>query len=115
MEWALMEADARLNPVKLDESSLQEYVSGFGDRKIFVENGMLHYQREEKNAYELEPMTADLFSFVDKSMFYVRIKFGRDQSGTIDKLIMVYDTGQKQEFPIKPLRKTTKSYTSIVG
>ena len=101
MEWALMEAEARLNPVKLEESSLQEYVGGFGDRKIFVENGMLHYQREEKNAYELEPMTADLFSFVDNGMFYVRIKFHRDESGKIAKMILVYDTGQKDEFQKK--------------
>ncbi len=101
MEWALMEVDARLNPVSLDEVSLQEFVGVFGERKIFMEGGVLKYQREGQPVYELEPMSQDLFAFVDKSMFYVRIKFGRDQSGAIDKMILFYDTGQKNELPKK--------------
>ncbi|UCE42419.1 MAG: S41 family peptidase [Candidatus Aminicenantes bacterium] len=100
-EWALMEADARLNPVSLDEASLQEFVGAFGPRKIFLENGVLMYHREGQPVYELEPMKKDLFSFVDNSMFYVRIKFGRNQSGAVDKMILVYDTGQKNEVPKK--------------
>ena len=96
-EWALMEADARLNPVTLDEASLQEFVGVYGERKILLEGGVLKYQREGQPVYELEPMTKDLFSFVDKAMFYVRIKFGRSQSGSVDKMILLYDTGQKDE------------------
>jgi hypothetical protein len=101
MEWALMEAEARLNPVKLDESSLQEFAGVFGERKIFVENGILHYQKEDNTPYELVPMAADVFTFVDKGMFYVRVKFHRDESGRITKMILLYDTGQKDEFPKK--------------
>jgi hypothetical protein len=100
-EWALMEADARLDPVTLDEASLQEFIGVFGERKIFLEDGVLKYQREGQPVYELEPMTKDLFSFVDKAMFYVRIKFGRSQSGNVDKMILLYDTGQKSEVPKK--------------
>jgi hypothetical protein len=96
-EWALMEADASLNPVKLDEASLREFVGDFGNRKIYVENGILKYQREGQPVHELEPMTKDLFSFVDKAMFYVRIKFDRSPSGDVDKMILLYDTGQKDE------------------
>jgi len=98
MEWALMEVEANLNPVILDESSLQEYVGVYGERNIFFENGALFYHREDQPDYELEPMSKDLFSFVDKGMFYVRIRFGRDESGAIDKMIMLYDTGQKSEY-----------------
>jgi hypothetical protein len=43
-------------------------------------------------------MTKDLFSFVDKSMFYVRVKFERDESGAVNKIVLLYDTGQKEEF-----------------
>jgi hypothetical protein len=103
MEWALMEVEARLNPSTLDEALLQEYVGVYGERKIKLEKGVLFYQREGQSVYELEPMAKDLFSFVDKSMFYARIKFGRHKSGTLDKMIIVYDTGQKDEF-----RKTNK-------
>jgi hypothetical protein len=99
MEWALMEVEARLNPVTIDEASLQGYVGVYGERKITSEKGALYYQREGQPAYELEPMAKDLFLFVDKSMFYARIKFGRDKLGVIDRMIIVYDTGQKDEFP----------------
>ncbi|GAH51449.1 unnamed protein product, partial [marine sediment metagenome] len=36
--------------------------------------------------------------FVDKGMFYVRIRFGRNELETIDKMILIYDTGQKREY-----------------
>jgi hypothetical protein len=38
-----------------------------------------------------------LFSFIDKSMFYVRVKFVRDASGAVNKIILIYDTGQIDE------------------
>ena len=82
MEWALMEVEANLNPVVLDESLLGEYAGSFGDRKIFMKGGALHYQSEDQPSSELAPMSKDLFSFVDKGMFYVRIRFGRDVSGS---------------------------------
>jgi hypothetical protein len=99
MEWALMEVEAMLNPVTIDEASLQEYVGVYGERKITLKNRTLTYQREGQSVFELKPMAKDLFLFVDKSMFYARIKFGRDKSGVINKMIIVYDTGQKDEFP----------------
>ncbi len=98
IEWAMMEADANLNPVKLDEASLQEYVGLFDSRMISCVDGVLAYQRENQATYELAPMSKDLFSFVDKGMFYVRIRFFRDSSGAVDSLIMLYDTGQKREY-----------------
>lgn len=98
MEWALMEAQARLNPVSLEESALKEFTGKYGIRKIMFQNGTLFYQKEGNPMFELTPMTKDLFSFVDKSMFYVRVKFERDESGAVNKLILLYDTGQKDDF-----------------
>jgi hypothetical protein len=98
MEWALMEAKARLNPVSLDEASLNEYGGIFGERRIKIENSSLVYQKEGNPSYILSPMTKDVFSFVDKGMFYVRLKFIRDESGAINKIILLFDTGQKDEF-----------------
>jgi C-terminal processing protease CtpA/Prc len=97
MEWALMEAQARLNPISLDESALKEFVGKFGIRRITIEKDTLIYQKEGNPAYELSPMTKDLFSFTDKSMFYVRVKFERDESGAVNKIVLLYDTGQKDE------------------
>lgn len=100
MEWALMEAEANVNPLILDGSFLQEYAGVYGERKIILGERGLLYQAENKPVYELAPMSKDLFSFVDKGMFYVRIRFGRDESGAINKMIMLYDTGQKREYLI---------------
>ena len=98
MEWALMEAEAEVNPYMLDETIIHEYIGDFGERKITEKNGVLFYQRENGAVYELNTMSKDLFSFIDKGMFYVRIRFKRDTSGEIDSLIMLYDTGQESEF-----------------
>ncbi|MBA7521366.1 hypothetical protein ES705_13473 [subsurface metagenome] len=98
IEWTLMEVEANVNPIILDESSLQEYVGVFGERKSTLEKGALIYQREGQTVYELAPMSKDIFSFVDKGMFYVRIRFGRNELETIDKMILIYDTGQKREY-----------------
>ena len=98
MEWALMDVQAKLNPVDLDESAIKEYVGEYGERKIIVENESLIYQREGNPQYELLPMAKDTFSFEDKSMFYVRVKFERNESGTVNKMILLYDTGQKREY-----------------
>lgn len=98
MEWTLMEVEANLNPIKINQSLLKEYVGVFGERKIYLENSTLIYQWGNRTAYELEPMSRDLFSFVDKGMFYVRIQFNRDKSGVVDKIILLYDTGQKREY-----------------
>lgn len=98
MEWALMDAQARLNPVALDESALKEYVGEYGERRIKVEKGSLVYHKKGNPAYELAPMAKDTFSFVDESMFYVRVRFERDKSGAVTKIFLLYDTGQKDEF-----------------
>lgn len=97
MEWTLMEVQARLNPISLDESALREYVGEFGERRITIEKNTLVYQKEKNPSYELYPMAKDVFSFIDKSMFYVRVKFAKDASGAVSKIILIYDTGQKDE------------------
>jgi hypothetical protein len=98
MKCALMDAQARLSPVLLDESTLKEYIGEYGERRIEIETDSLVYQKEGNPVYELSPMAKDTFSFVDTSMFYVRVKFERDKSGAVTKIILLYDTGQKDEF-----------------
>lgn len=99
MEWALMEAEANLNPITLDAAALEEYVGAFETRTITIVDGFLVYQREGSPAYKLEPMSKDLFAFVDEAMFYVRIRFGRDESGVINKIILLYDVSPPREYP----------------
>jgi hypothetical protein len=97
IEWALPEAEARLNPVDLNPAELAPYTGTFGERRITLKEDILIYQREGAEVYELRPMSQDLFRFEDPAMFYVRLKFLRDDSGRVTAMVLLYDTGQKQE------------------
>ncbi|MBT4400409.1 MAG: S41 family peptidase [Bacteroidetes bacterium] len=98
IDWTLMEIEGNVNPSILNESSIQEYVGVFEDRNSFLKDGVLCYQKMDQQVYELAPMSKDLFSFVDQGMFFVRIRFTRDQTGLINKMFMIYDTGKEVEF-----------------
>ncbi|MFC2142579.1 S41 family peptidase [Acidobacteriota bacterium] len=95
--WAVPEAEARLNPVDLKPEDLVQYAGQYGERRITVEDGSLSYQREGAEVYELRSMSRDLFRFQDPAMFYVRLKFLRDDTGRVATMVLLYDTGQKQE------------------
>ena len=97
--WAVQEAETRLNPVVLKPEDLVQYAGQYGERRITVEEGSLSYQREGAEVYELRPMSRDLFQFEDPAMFYVRLKFIRDDSGRMATMVLLYDTGQKREYP----------------
>lgn len=99
IEWALQDAETRLDPVVLKPADMVQYTGLFGERRITFEEGSLIYQREGAEAYELQPMSKDLFRFKDPAMFYVRLKFLRDASGCVTTMVLLYDTGQRQECP----------------
>ncbi|MDH5604507.1 MAG: S41 family peptidase, partial [Cyclobacteriaceae bacterium] len=90
VEWAMMEVETNLNPVTLDAAAIGDYVGIFGKRKIAVAESSLTYQREGGSIYKLKPMSKDLFAFESEAMFYVRIRFGRDDYGNINKIILLY-------------------------
>ncbi len=73
-------------------------IGEYGERRIKVEKDSLVYHKKGNPAYELAPMAKDTFSFVDESMFYVRVRFERDKSGAVNKIFLLYDAGQKDEF-----------------
>jgi hypothetical protein len=98
MEWALAEAKVKLNPVELDEAVLQEYVGVYeGPRHITLEDGELCFQREGRDKYHLVPMGNDLFKFAEAELFFYRLQFIRDDSGTVIAFKDRWDTGQPSE------------------
>ncbi len=99
IEWAIQDVETRLNPVNLNPLDMVPYTGLFGERRITVEEASLFYQREGAGVYELQPMSKDLFRFRDPAMFYVRLKFLRDASGRVITMVLLYDTGQRQECP----------------
>jgi hypothetical protein len=89
--WSLTDLESRLNPIKLPEKQMKQYVGVYGPRRIFIENGVLYYQREDRPRYEMVPIGEDLFRFDD--LDYFRISFERNKSGKIVKLIGMYNDG----------------------
>ncbi len=93
--WGLTDLESRLNPIKMSEKQMKQYVGAYGPRRIFIENGVLCYQREDRPSYEMAPMGGDLFRVGD--LDYFRITFERNKSGKVVKLIGMYDNGRTDE------------------
>ncbi len=94
-KWGVADLESRLHPVELSEKQMKQYVGAYGPRRIFIENGVLFYQREGRPRYEMVPMGEDLFRFDD--LEYFRLTFERIKSGKVVKLIGIYDDGHTDE------------------
>jgi hypothetical protein len=94
-QWGLTDLESRLHPVELSEKQMKQYVGGYGPRRIFIDNGVLYYQREDRPRYEMVPMGEDLFRFGD--LDYFRLSFERNKSGKVVKLVGIYDDGRTDE------------------
>lgn len=94
-KWALSELESRLNPQKLSEEQMKDYVGVYGPRRILMEDGVLYYQREDRPKYKMSFMGADTFRF--EELEYFRLGFTRDESGKIVKVMGIYNTGRTDE------------------
>ncbi len=95
LDWTLRGLECTLHPVTLSEKELEPFVGTFGPRRIFLEGGVLYYQREDRPRYRLEPMSEDVFRLVD--LEYFRLRFGRGADGRVDRVIGMYDDGREDE------------------
>jgi len=95
LQWALLDLDSRLNPILITEEQMKEFTGQYGPRRVFIENGALYYQREDRPQMELEPLGEDLFRVGD--LDYFRAAFERDPQGGIVKFIGMYDNGRTDE------------------
>jgi hypothetical protein len=93
IQWALAGFEAKCNPIKLEDSDLDAFVGKYGPRTIRLKEGVLHYQREGRNAFALVPMGRDLFMLKELDSF--RIQFERDESGEVTRIVGLYDNGQQ--------------------
>jgi hypothetical protein len=93
--WHLKDVESRLHPVALSKKQMEQYVGGYGPRRVFMDAGVLYYQREDRPRYEIVPMGDDLFRVGD--LDYFRLSFERNNSGKIVKLVGMYDDGRTDE------------------
>ncbi len=95
LEWALKDLDCRLNPIELPTKQMKMYVGSYGPRRIFIKDGSLYYQRENRSPHKLELMEENLFRVGD--LEYFRITFEQNRAGKVVKIIGLYNDGHRDE------------------
>lgn len=95
LQWALLDLESQLDPLVLSEDQMMEFTGQYGPRRVFIENGALYYQREDRPQMKLEPLGEDLFRVGD--LDYFRAAFGRDAQGKVVKFIGKYDNGRTDD------------------
>jgi len=91
-QWGLTDLESRLNPIEISSKQMKQYVGQYGPRRIFIEDGVLYYQREDRSPHKMEPMGEDLFRVGD--LDYFRLSFERDKSDKVVKIVGLYDNGR---------------------
>jgi retinol-binding protein 3 len=87
----------RRKPATLSTAELQAFAGTYGPRKISVEDGALWYQRGRGRKLRLLPVGQDRFLVGDLDDF--RIRFERDASGSIVRLVGIYPDGREEPSP----------------
>ena len=95
LEWEMLVIERRLDPIDLSLEQMEEYTGQYGPRRIFIEDGSIFYQRQERSSFQLEAIERDLFKVGD--LDYFRLSFGRDDEGKIVKVIGLYRDGRSDE------------------
>jgi hypothetical protein len=91
--WALLDIESRLEPITIPASEMEQYVGTYGPRRIFMEDGALYYQREDRPRYALAPLRDDVFRVGD--LDYFRLTFERDDAGKVVKVVGLYSSGRR--------------------
>lgn len=92
INWALDGLKAKLDPVEIDEKTVGRYVGSYGERRVWLDNGGLFYQRTGPQ-YKLIPLKENLFKLEGLNRF--RIEFILDERGNAKELVGLYDNGMK--------------------
>jgi C-terminal processing protease CtpA/Prc len=97
-KWALVDKRAELEQATPSEAELREYTGTFGERRTWVGDGVLHYRRAGQDEQRLVPMIPDWFEFESAELYYVRLRFDRDEAGAVRRLVLRYDDGKEETF-----------------
>ncbi|HET9212697.1 MAG TPA: S41 family peptidase [Thermoanaerobaculia bacterium] len=81
-------------PASLSPAELQAFAGTYGPRTITLDNGTLWYQRGKGRRQRLLPLGQDRFLVGDLEDF--RLRFERDASGTVVRLVGLYADGTEE-------------------
>jgi hypothetical protein len=92
--WVQEGLELSAHPVVLEAAALRAYEGSYGPRRVWIEDGMLYYQRAPQPRVRLIPAGNDMF-FLD-GVDYFRVRFARD-GDRITKMIGMYQDGRISE------------------
>lgn len=95
MDWVITGLEAKQNPVKVTPEQLAAYAGTYEDRRLWIEDGDLWYQRGDRPKARAIALTETLFRF--DGLEYFRLEVVMDQSGNPVKLVGHYDNGMIDE------------------
>ncbi len=100
LEWVRDGLEIAEHPVDLGPKVLAEYVGAYGPRMITLTESGLRYQRGEGPVLELVPMGDDRFFF--PALDYFRVRFERDTSNRVVRIVGMYEDGETDTFERHP-------------
>jgi hypothetical protein len=86
--WLADLLEVREHPVALPPELAARYAGAYQERRLFVEDGALHYQRNGRHPYRLIPLSERLFALEGLPTF--RIEVVLDERGEPVKLVGHY-------------------------
>lgn len=89
--------DDRRKPATLSAAELQAFAGSYGPRNVTLEDGALWYQRGKGRKMKLQPVGQDRFLVGDLDDF--RLRFERDASGKVVRLVGMYPDGSEEPNP----------------
>jgi hypothetical protein len=94
LDFARGVLEDRHKPATLSAAELQAFAGTYGPRTISLEDGALWYQRGKGRKQRLQPVGQDRFLVGDLDDF--RLRFERDASGSVIRLIGMYNDGNEE-------------------
>ena len=95
LDWTIAGLEAAAKPAALTEIQLAVYAGQYGPRRIWIEDGTLWYQREERGKFRLVPMGDGWFML--EGLEYFRIEFEQENEEPATALIGHYDNGRQDQ------------------
>jgi predicted alpha/beta superfamily hydrolase len=92
----LQVARARLNPKPVAAKKLKMYPGDYGVRRVFLENGVLTYQRIGPNKLRLTPITETIFAVEGYDSFWLEFVI---TDGKVSAVVGLYADGRRESSP----------------
>ncbi len=103
VDWAMDYIKAMEQPAEFDEDELQRMAGDYGPRHLVVNDGSLHYFREDADTTDPRPLLAvSRDTFVIEGVSYFKLQVVFDADGNPTKLVGIYESGQRDESPRDP-------------